>query len=169
MTSKRYNLTCAPVEDSDQSAHVRSLIRVFDGPTLVSQGSNKSSCVKLRLWSDCLDVQTGLNIRCSHMSICISCCIPALTGLQIRECSQKWVFLFLNQNICCWYSKEPSRWDGSFEHPKQMFRLIDKKIFTFYAPSFCLSGDVFNKSWHEPTISLVLIKLYQSQTKQLKL
>ena len=25
---------------------------------------------------------------------------------------------YLNQNICCGYSKVPSRWDGSFEHPK---------------------------------------------------
>ena len=26
--------------------------------------------------------------------------------------------LFLIQNICCGYSKEPSQRDGSFEHPK---------------------------------------------------
>ena len=25
-------------------------------------------------------------------------------------------FLFLNQNICCWYSREPSQVDGSFEN-----------------------------------------------------
>ena len=39
-------------------------------------------------------------------------------------------FLFLNQNICCGYSKEPSHWDGSFEHPKHMLKLVGKKIFT---------------------------------------
>ena len=33
---------------------------------------------------------------------------------------QKVIFLFLNQNIRCEYSKEPSQWDGSFEHPKHM-------------------------------------------------
>ena len=38
---------------------------------------------------------------------------------------EKIFFLFLNQNICCGYSKEPS-----FEHPKHMFKLMDKKIFT---------------------------------------
>ena len=37
----------------------------------------------------------------------------------------KFIFLFLNQNICCGYSKEPSRWDGSFEHTKHMFKLMD--------------------------------------------
>ena len=37
-------------------------------------------------------------------------------------------FLFLNQNIYCGYSKEPSQWDSSFKHPKQMFKPTDKKI-----------------------------------------
>ena len=41
--------------------------------------------------------------------------------------SRKLFFLFLNQNICCGYSKEPSRRDGSFEHPKHMFKLMGKK------------------------------------------
>ena len=26
-------------------------------------------------------------------------------------------FLFLNQNVCCRYSKEPTQCDSSFEHP----------------------------------------------------
>ena len=30
----------------------------------------------------------------------------------------KFIFLFLNQDICCGCSKEPSQWDGSFYHPK---------------------------------------------------
>ena len=38
------------------------------------------------------------------------------------------IFLFLNQNICCGYSKEPSQWDCSFEHPKYMFKLMAKEI-----------------------------------------
>ena len=42
----------------------------------------------------------------------------------------KLFFLLLNQNICCGYSKEPSQWDGSFEHPEQMFKLMDKKMIT---------------------------------------
>ena len=31
------------------------------------------------------------------------------TGPQIRVCNRKLFFLFLNQNICCGYSKEQSR------------------------------------------------------------
>ena len=38
--------------------------------------------------------------------------------------SKKQIFLFLNQNICCGYSK-----DCSFEHAKQIIKLMDKKIF----------------------------------------
>ena len=36
-------------------------------------------------------------------------------------------FFFLIQNICCGKSKEPSRFDCSFEHPKHMFKLMGKK------------------------------------------
>ena len=36
-------------------------------------------------------------------------------------CKENLIFLFLNQNICCGYSKEPSQCDGSsFEHPKHV-------------------------------------------------
>ena len=45
------------------------------------------------------------------------------------KCAYLKIILFLNQNICCGYSKEPSRWEGSFEHPKHMFRLLGKNIF----------------------------------------
>ena len=40
------------------------------------------------------------------------------------------LFLFLNQNICFGYSKEPSQQDNSFEHRRHMFKLIDKEIIT---------------------------------------
>ena len=49
-------------------------------------------------------------------------------GLQIRMRIGKLFSLFLIQNICCWYSKEPSQWDISFEHLKHMFKLTGKKI-----------------------------------------
>ena len=45
------------------------------------------------------------------------------------------LFLFLNWNICCGYSKEPSPWDGSFEHLKRILKLMGKDIIylQFYA------------------------------------
>ena len=67
---QRYKLGCAPNEYSDQPAHPRSLVRVFDGRTIASKGSNVSSDGKLRLWSDIVDIQTDLNFHCSHMPTC---------------------------------------------------------------------------------------------------
>ena len=46
------------------------------------------------------------------------------------------IFLFLNQKHMLWVLKRTvslrrsSHWDGSFEHPKYMLKLIGKKIFT---------------------------------------
>ena len=48
--------------------------------------------------------------------------------LHIRVFNLFFFILFLNKNICCGYSKEPSQWDGAFEHPKHMFKLVGKKI-----------------------------------------
>ena len=42
----------------------------------------------------------------------------------------KLIFLLLNQNICCGYSKEPSQRDGSFEHKNTGLKLVGKKILT---------------------------------------
>ena len=56
------------------------------------------------------------------------------------------IFLFFRQNICCRYSEEPSLWDGSFEHPKHMLKLIGKKIFTILRWFlFCLSNPVCHR------------------------
>ena len=52
------------------------------------------------------------------------------SGLKLRVCNRKIIFLFLIQNICCGYSKEPSQWDCSFEHLQHMLHIIGKKIFT---------------------------------------
>ena len=60
----------------------------------------------------------------------MGCEIRIIPGFQTRMHIQNIIFLFLNQNICCGYSKEPSQCDGSFEHPKHMFKLMGKNIFT---------------------------------------
>ena len=48
VSSKRYKLEGSLIEDSDQTAHPRSLIRVFDERYMGSQGSIVSSGRKLR-------------------------------------------------------------------------------------------------------------------------
>ena len=52
----------------------------------------------------------------------------------------KIVFLFLNKNTCCGYTKEPSQSDSSSEHPKHMFRLLGMKIIAILCSKFCLTG-----------------------------
>ena len=42
--------------------------------------------------------------------------------------------------MCCGCLKESSRRDGSFEHPKRMFKLMGKKIIAVFAKLFCLIG-----------------------------
>ena len=64
-------------------------------------------------------------------------------GLQIRVCNRK---LFFNKNICCGYSKEPSKWDGYFDHQQHMFKLIGKKIKTILLSKFCLTGPMVHPS-----------------------
>ena len=70
----------------------------------------------------------------------------------------KSTFLSLNQNICCGYANEPSQWDGSFEHPKHMFKAMDKEITAFFRSKNCLSelrhdnegfADYFYKSMYK--------------------
>ena len=62
-----------------------------------------------------------------------------LSGLYLRECTKKLIFLFLNRNICCGYSKEPSQWDGSFEHSNKCSNWWLRKYLQFYTQKFCLS------------------------------
>ena len=40
-----------------------------------------------------------------------------------------------------WVLKNPSQWEGFFEHPKQMFKLMGKKKkWQLATPMFCLFG-----------------------------
>ena len=50
-------------------------------------------------------------------------------------------------SLCCGYSKEPSQWDGSFEHPKHMIKLMGKKILTSLPLKNYLSKPMIFK-WH---------------------
>ena len=52
-----YLIKCVPSKDSDQTARLCSLIRVFAGHFVESWESNTSSDWQGRLWSDCMDPQ----------------------------------------------------------------------------------------------------------------
>ena len=72
--------------------------------------------------------------------------VHSMTGLYLRVQNENLIFLFLNQNIYCGYSKELSQWDGSFEQPKQILKLMGKKIFTicwnFLFILTCMCGEI---------------------------
>ena len=65
---RKRNQPCAPIEDSDQTARSRSLIRIFSGCVLDSQGCKVSPCVQRKLCSDYVDAQADLSLRSAHMS-----------------------------------------------------------------------------------------------------
>ena len=67
--SKRYQLAYAHNENSGQTAHQRSLIRVFDWRSMGSPGSNVSSGGNLRLWSDWADAYTDLSLLVTQSHI----------------------------------------------------------------------------------------------------
>ena len=64
----QYLLTCAPNDDSNQSAHSHSLIRIFVVPmkNLCIRGYQK--CGQWRFWSDCANAHADLNLRWAHIS-----------------------------------------------------------------------------------------------------
>ena len=50
-----------------------------------------------------------------------------VTGPQLRMHDKKY-FSYFSTKTCVGYSKEQSQRDGSFEHPKHMSKMMDKKI-----------------------------------------
>ena len=55
--------TCAPSVDSDQPAHSRSLIRIFNGQTLASQGYNEKTLIRLRWCAGWIESSLGAHAR----------------------------------------------------------------------------------------------------------
>ena len=59
---KTFLWTCAASKVSDQPAHLHSLIRIFTGHILDSNGCKVSSCGQQRLGSVCTDAPTDLSL-----------------------------------------------------------------------------------------------------------
>ena len=57
-------------------------------------------------------------------------CVPIYIGLdkEFFERNFFYIFLTISFNICFWYLKEPSHWDGSFDYPQHMFWMRNKKV-----------------------------------------
>ena len=63
--------------------------------------------------------------------------------MRLRVGTKILIFLFLNQNICCGYSKEPSQWDGSLCTQNICSNWWIIKYLQFYAQQFCLSKPIY--------------------------
>ena len=68
------------------------------------------------------------------------------SGLQIRVCNQKLIFLFLNKTYVVGTQKNPLNETVLLSTKKHMFKLMAKKIFTILHPIFCLSGGLINNN-----------------------
>ena len=68
LSEKKYLLTCASNEDSNQPAHPRSLIRAFVVRMKKPCIPGFPKCDQWRFWSDCANAQADLNLRWAHMS-----------------------------------------------------------------------------------------------------
>ena len=73
-------------------------------------------------------------------------------GLQIWMGTWTFFFSFHNQNICC-----GSQWDGSFEQPKHMFKLMGLKINTILRLKYFLNWSYAKISWAGPYSILGLL------------
>ena len=60
----------------------------------------------------------------------------------VRVCNEKLIFLFVNKNICCGYSKEPSQRDGSFEDPKHILKDGSENIDNFMLKNVVCMSEV---------------------------
>ena len=85
---KTYVQTCAFSEGSDQ--HSQSLIRIFNGWILDSQGCKISVCGKRRFWSDCADAHDDLRLQWAHMWECpfSHAAVPIVVGNAQHWCKR---------------------------------------------------------------------------------
>ena len=137
--AKWYKLTRAPIEDSNQPAHPRSLIRVFNGRSLGSQRFNVSSGEKLVLWSDCADAPTHLNHRSTHMPNCTLCCIPATIECSSRIITDKALLVGGGVHVPLF------PWNNLACSPVPQNSKICVLMFTI--PQYCLCTPVLLKIW----------------------
>ena len=94
-----YLLICSPSEDSDQTAHSRSLIRIFTWCILDSQGFKFSLCGQRRRWSDYLETQADLSLCFAHISevflFCLFCVFFLFVMLRLYFSNLRWIIRML--------------------------------------------------------------------------
>ena len=72
-----YKIACAPSEDSDQPAYLRSITRLFAVCLKTHLFLGYPQGALRRLCSNCTDAQADLSLRWAHIQSCRGCCVPA--------------------------------------------------------------------------------------------
>ena len=80
------------------------------------------------------------DIRNHNMTVLFPSMSGCSIGPLVKSAYKK--TLFLSQNICCGFSKEPSQCDSSFEHHKHMLKLMCKKSFTILRSKMIYRHDI---------------------------
>ena len=123
-----------PSKDSDQTARMRSLIRVFAGHTCGLVGNTVPNSILINTIFCVLFLlkQLHVNICCLSPLITKTCLFKYTERLiteKLKKIRQKNsnIFHISAQNIDCGYSLEPPRRGGSNEYPQSMFLSRNKK------------------------------------------
>ena len=103
---KTYLRTCAPDENVDRPAHARSLISIFTGRILDSQGCSfcmrkMKTLIRFRKWAGCFQSSLGAHIRgyiFLRWGTCCCCCWPKCHRLVniVNICLKIFFFFFLS-------------------------------------------------------------------------
>ena len=146
-------MTCAPSEDSNQPAHLPSLIRVFTVHSMGSQGPKNSSCGQRRLWSDWADAQTDLHCLWQHRSFCWFCRAAAQILCHRHNISTKLSHNIVRLIILTFVIYCPSsvgisndirlQYDGNNPNSLQYFSFMSMADYFFKTIEFCCHGDLF--------------------------
>ena len=94
-----YKIACAPSEESDQPAHLRSLTKVFTEHSVSSQGSTASSATQRKLESTCTSAQADPSLRWAH----IQCLVPVhLCFPSIDKQERRYSVAYCQPNAFCY-------------------------------------------------------------------
>ena len=118
VSASQYMFLLKSKSEKLQSWNLGSSLCLHHGPELMWEAMGKALLTYLS--------KPGPQLLVKIMFTGQTCELTRTLGVR----NENLIFLFLNQNICCGYSKEPSQWDGPFEHPKHVLKLMGEKIFT---------------------------------------
>ena len=139
---KTYNKTCAISEDSDQTAHSRSLIWVFADRICILQPPAYPKRGEQEPLPNWVDVQTNLSLCWSHISYYRFSRALALMWTATWEnylliCAPKEDSSQPHQSLCCSREETLHTWLSKLRPVKMLIRLRECKLTGIFAGRTC--------------------------------